>query len=127
MLPALVPNVTLLALEKANVVNENDPLEAEATGVTPPPGSAADKLRVNPAEFDAVVPDRLVKARVGLPWLWSLRAAVVRALWLAVITDPLSPKLIPLELEKVRALRLLLVVPAETLIAEISPAIEGTV
>lgn len=36
-LPALVPNVTLLAFEKPRVVNEKDPLDAEATGVTPPP------------------------------------------------------------------------------------------
>ena len=46
---------------------------------------------------------------------------------LAVITDPFIPKLTPLLLLKVSAVRLLLVVPAETLMALISPAVDGTV
>ena len=44
MLPADVPNVTLFALLKASVVNENEPLDAEATGVTPPPPPGAAAL-----------------------------------------------------------------------------------
>ena len=50
---------------------------AQSLTVTPPPAAPADKLKVNPALFDAVVPDRFVRARVGFPWLWLLSAAVV--------------------------------------------------
>lgn len=35
----------------------------------PPPGAAALRLKVNPLLALAVVPLRLVSARVGLPWL----------------------------------------------------------
>lgn len=64
--PAEVPKVTLLALLKARVVNEKDPLEADATGVTPPP-AAALKLNVNPALLLAVVPLRFVRFSCGFP------------------------------------------------------------
>jgi hypothetical protein len=54
-------------------------------------------------------------------WLVWLKEA------LAVITDPLKPKEILLLFWNVRALTLLLVVPPETLMAEIRPTVEGTV
>jgi hypothetical protein len=66
--PALVPNVTLFALEKFNVVKLKEPLDAEATGLTPPPPAAADNDNVSPLELLAVVPDRLVRTSVGFPW-----------------------------------------------------------
>jgi hypothetical protein len=47
--------------------------------------------------------------------------------WEAVTVEPSNPKLTPLALEKVTALRLFEVVPAERLIAEINPAVDGTV
>ena len=43
------------------------------------------------------------------------------------MTEPLNPKLKLLELANVIADRLLDAVPAETLIAEINPAVDGTV
>lgn len=46
---------------------------------------------------------------------------------MAVKTDPANPNDTPLELLKVIADRLLLVVPADTLIAEMRPAVDGTV
>src|SRR3990167_866425 len=42
---------------------------------------------------------------------------------MAVTTEPVSPKLTPLLLENVTALRLLEVAPVETLILEINPAV----
>jgi len=64
--PADVPKVTLFAFENPSVVNENDPFDADATGFTPP-AAAAERLSVNPAELDAVVPERLVKFSCGFP------------------------------------------------------------
>jgi hypothetical protein len=52
-------------------------LDAEIA-TPPPPGAAALNDRVRPAEFDAVVPVRLVRANEGFPWLWLTWAAVVR-------------------------------------------------
>ena len=49
--PADVPNVTLFALLNARVVNEKDPFEAEATGVTPPP---APTLIARPLLFSVI-------------------------------------------------------------------------
>jgi hypothetical protein len=63
-------------------VNVTVPLDHklfEAEIATPaPPGAAADRLKVSPAELEAVVPVRLVNARLGLPCEWFDRAAVVR-------------------------------------------------
>ena len=43
-----------------------------------------------------------------------------------MITEPLRPKLIEFEFERVKADKLLLVVPAERLTLESNPAVEGT-
>lgn len=121
MEPAEVPNVTLLALLKARVVNENDPFDADATGVTPPP---APTLMASPLLFSvieafvALVPVPAYPAALSenpeeftvqvtlvcavLSPMASFEAlAVVKALWLAVIAAPAEvPKLIPFRLEK---------------------------
>ena len=55
-----------------------EPFDAEAVTAAPAPGAAALKESVKPFEADAVVPVRLVSARVGLPCEWSDCAAVVR-------------------------------------------------
>ena len=59
--PAEVPKVTLFALEKLSVVKLNDPFEADATGVAPPPG-----LTLIDIPFEAIVPDALVPAKAAL-------------------------------------------------------------
>ena len=69
---------------------------------------------MRPAELEAVVPLRLVRARVGSPWLWFDRAAVVSPLWLAVIVEPFRPKVSPFESLKTIRDRLPEVVPADT-------------
>jgi hypothetical protein len=76
--PALVPKVTLLALEKPRSPAENEPLDAEAVTAAPPPGAAALNESVSPLEAEAVVPEMFVKFRVGLPCEWLDCAAVVR-------------------------------------------------
>jgi hypothetical protein len=70
--------------------------------ITAAPAAAAESDRVNPALLLAVVPVKLVRARVGFPWLWSDAAAVVSAL-----CEPKMPcvpllKLMPLELVKLK-------------------------
>ena len=67
---------------------------------SPAPPAPADSDNVNPALFDAVVPDRFVRLSVGLPWLWLDCAAVVKALCEAVTAPALVPNEIPLALEK---------------------------
>ena len=67
--------------------------------VTPPP--PADRDSVNPFEAEAVVPVMLVSARVGLPWLWSDWAAVVRYApgACAVVRNAGTPMVTPAELD----------------------------
>ena len=62
------------------------------------PGAAADSDSVSPAEFDAVVPDRFVRLRVGFPWLW-FDAAYEVSTDAVTRDDPDIPNVTPLELE----------------------------
>ena len=74
-----IPKVMPLLLEKTSVPVLTDCVPAEAATPPPPPvpPASADREIVRPLLALAVVPEILVSASVGLPWLCVLLAKVL--------------------------------------------------
>ena len=62
--PALVPKVTLFALEKFRFPTVNEPLEADTVTAAPAPGAATEASSLTPFELTVIEPDMFVPLKV---------------------------------------------------------------